>query len=58
MINPIESVGRFAVLLVRLDANDDVPRLSNFCRFAKRVSHQDVVFLFGLSTRVWGLRPC
>ena len=47
-----------AVLLVRLQADEDPARLGDGRRLLQHVPHQRVVFLDGGPVRLWGLRRC
>ena len=53
-VDLVEAVGALRVLLVRLEPDDDAPRLGDRCRLVEHVAHQLVVLLLRRPAR---LRP-
>lgn len=47
VIDAVESIGEFAVLLVGFDADEDVSGVGAVCSFLERIAHEDVVFCLG-----------
>jgi hypothetical protein len=53
MIDSVKSLGVFAVLLVRLQANEDPAGFSEARGFLQGIPHQDMILRFGGPVRFW-----